>query len=74
MVKLFTNEKETKRAIKAAVDQTKKFPAHYKGKKKEKKTFEKYDDTFERYESYHEYNKIHGDPYKIIYSPYGNKT
>ena len=35
---------------------------------------EEEDETFKRYESYREYNKIHGDPYKILYSPYGNKT
>ena len=34
---------------------------------------EQIDDTFERYAGYREWNKTH-DSYKILYSPYGNKT
>ena len=34
---------------------------------------ERIDDTFERYAGYREWNKTH-DSYKILYSPYGNKT
>ena len=46
-----------------------------KAKEKKKHIYDKkMQEWIDRQEGYREYNKTHGDPYKILYSPYGNKT